>query len=1600
MNIVVDLLIMALWKELKRINMKGQDSHIFTGMQRDVSVSKQKAEFLYDGLNVRLTAREGDNMYSLTNELGTTEITTFKGVYLGHCVLGNYLVIFTRDCTIYPFSITGNTLTVKRDYIYRVCKSGDNYTTKILYNGDLGFSADAPIEAIGAYENENIQKVYWTDGINQPRVINIVKEQLNPNVTYDDTSFDFVQDLELKEEVRVHKEVSSSAIFAPGCIQYAITYFNKYGQESNIAYTTPLFYTCFQGRAGNPEEKVSNAFRIDISNIDTKFEYIRLYSIFRSSIDATPVARKVTDVALSNASGGGRKFIGSAESYSTYAMAHYTNPVFFISTDGGITTESLTSFTSAEYTVFGLTSEFYKFTKEEYPYLIISYFRYNADNKYERRYIIFGEADTLYISKDVISGPGVTTYKILTDSGGSPFTICTSAKYGATIAEISILDDGTIGEDIDPTSLLYIGGESITASTIAQKDGTLFLGNLSIARPAIPSSIKTSAKELEVNSAYRTFYCDSSMYGPYYKWGNTLNPVLEYSTEISDNYKVLTSPAGFKWRDHYRLGVQFQYKSGKWSEPVWIKDAIEENSPQATHYPFYIKCEVPTFNSEITGGTAEGCLDFETLRSLGYRRMRAVAVLPSAKDSLIVAQGLLCPTVYSVASRNQGIIHSQASWFTRPFPPLALVQNSWPSDFNTSSDNGQTIYSYDIVKSSGTMYQEVNNYSYANQGSYIQYHHGYSLFGFRDRGAEIQGVQPIFCGVKTSEIVSSVSKGIVIREDNNNADNGEVIKDANTLGNIFGVDQSFLTFHSPEIEFDDAIPNMDLSNIKVRRVGYISIESNLGDIDIQTSTPTIGPQSTGFIHRTTSSSKARSLAAGLFYNDYLVDDNGTWTDGKTKYEAYISEGYDYAYMVYPWNRTGSINNDVARDGRSAVLKNKKISNIKWSQTKYYVYPETLSAASSSVGYGTLASSEPQLFSSDEVSLVKIPSSSNSYNYYGNVDSILTPPARYGSVFSTGTYNATGSAVQTIRTADTKGTVSFIDDSNDFWFMQKYGSYYIYSGKWTGEESASGDKDATLRYNKSLIRMKYKTTPHIVLKLDSDMETLDVTSLSDCGHLYLAELYRDSSEETDFGGTSDEALKANMWIPVGTPIDIPESNTDSAVLEFNYGDTYYQRYDCLRVYPFTLEDENSITDIVSFMCETKVNIDGRYDRNRGNASNLYMTPTNFNLINPVYTQKNNFFTYRILDDDYYNLNKFPATITWSTQKTSASDVDNWTDITMASILDLDGSKGKITSLKTSNDAIYCFQERAISQILFNSRVQLQASDGVPIEISNNYKVDGSRYISEDIGCFNKWSICASPSGLYFIDSISSTLLLLANNGLQSISDTHGFGYWYDTIDKSEWMPVNSNRITVSPSVVSLGDYVGTKVFYDYNNKDLYTVTKDTALGLSELLSQFSSFYSYGGAEAMFNIGSSFYAIKGTTVWQLFNGDHNNIFGKTYPSSFTYVSNQDPEIDKTFTNIELRADFYDSADNLCTYNFFDTIQVWNEYQDTGEVSLTYKAATASNVKRKFRIWGINIPRDTKYKRDRIRNTWAKVKLGFTPTTNVEKFELHNISTVYYT
>ena len=1484
-----------------------QEYHIIKGMTRDLTVSKFNPEFAYECKNIRITARDNGTLLSVTNERGNTEIPILsenspiqiQGNLIGYNVLNNYVTLFTSS---------------NRDRIYRLENKQTYFEGKLLYEGDLNFSTNNPIETLGVYENDNIQKVYWVDGLNQPRVINIMADTDN----FNSNSFDFVKELQLNETASVNRIDNASGEFSPGVIQYAFSYYNKYGSQSNIFYTTPLYYIAYPSRGASPEDKVACNFRITINNTDSNFEYIRVYAIQRTSIDATPSVRNVIDIANSES--------------------------------------------------------------------------------------------------------------------------------------VTVTDTGVIGSSIDPSELLYIGGEDIVASTMCQKDNTVFLGNITLSQLQF-----TPEEEADIRSkcilsfAYKELpYVEPTGFYPY---ENQLNLSSE-------------DIRGFKGGETYRVSIQFQYKNGKYSAPVFLKDITNTLYPKIQDG----KLMIPMLSCSTNGVSLNG-----------YKKARLLIAVPTNVDRSVLCQGVISPTIYNMADRYSNTPFSSSSWFMRVNSFMSsepdntmeyrhnnpLPSNSYRNSEIQSTINPSPPYvtKEDIVPTT----LEANFYYYIIQGTLKQ---GFVFYLVENNVETYRSESYTYEAAKTKAL-NYMDEGYIPQEDDwRRATSTNPIK--TTLTQIppseslinkfvgkeaenFYVDQSILTMHSPDIE--NYINDLDNSSLKMRIVGISQITSSMSDYNIITSTPVRDLSCIGQISYNTDqpnlSKKAIGLISAPLWNDSIGGDNS----------------YKTLFATYPWHRSGSMNADgipASGETRTANLSRKIFSNLRYSYiTKYFSTPweSYIEGNNNRTGITNVS-----IFNSNENELIRIPKPLNSnledLNYGGNMDRITTynssknndgyPIQCVGRLYGDSIYGSVDAAYVPVEGVYGKDPVSIkykstphavfafnytkqgqqnilpalnnadkfsLYDGNksmdgsvpwdavstgvttelqfftttlsppptgankgDLWYADEYGRI---------QENTGGNSWITLvpvegsvwKYNNTYYKMVFL---HPSDPLDKDCELVEIDSNiyqdvigedSEYPFLYIAELYRDIDLNTIYGGTSESALLNNQWIPVSKTFNI------GSTISGKEGDTFFQRYDCLKTYAYTSEDKNSLVDITSFMCESRMNLDGRYDRNRGQTINLAMSPTNFNLFNPVYNQSNNFFNYRKLDKKF-TLNYFPNTITWSKEKQFAEDIDTWTNINVSSTLDLDGDKGEVISLNTYNNEIFCFQRRGLSNILFNSRVQIPTSDGMPIEITNGLKINGKRYISNTIGCTNKWSIVESPSGLYFIDNETNSIYLF-NGEIKSISDSLGMRQW-----------VNENNTHLNWNPITYENFRG---FYDKNNNDVYFVNKDWCLCYSELIGQFTSFMSYEKVPAMFNVNSEFFAFNNNKLWQQFSGEYNIFFGTYKPYSITVVANSDEPADKIFNTIEFRADAYD-GDNLVPNETYDTLDVYNEYQH-GKVKLIDTNGRPSSLKRKFRVWRANIPRSntsingiSANGRDRIRNTWAYIKLS-TEAPNTYKTIFHDMTIHYF-
>jgi hypothetical protein len=1286
-------------------------------------------------------------------ENNNINIDYIPGKYLGHSILGDTIVLFTKDTT--------------SDYIItlKLNDASNGLIGEIKYKGDLNFSLEHLIETLPYYESESVQKVYWVDGFNQPRVINIAADNIVERL---DTQFDFNPTITKFPDVTITKEYSGTGLFPAGVIQYFISYYNKFGAETGIVWASDLQYVTEYNRAIGPDENTVCSFKININNIDTTYEYARVYSMQRTSLNTTPICRIVGDININN-------------------------------------------------------------------------------------------SDT-----------------------------------------ITIIDTNTNTETIDPTQLLFLGGDTFIASTLAQKDDTLFLGDLTIDNTVVPQEIKDlfTIEEGELASKYLS--------------------VVDFPRTTNDNRT-------FKRGEWYRIGIQFQDITTKWTVPVFIGDI---QIPETI--------ELPSIVFDLSGMLKDNS-EAESKLSI-YKNFRLVMVETNNSTRNILAQGIVTPTVFNHAERvNNSGPYSIASWIMRP--------RNGNAQFEHLAGLGN------IVTKEGDVKKYIN--------------------------------------IKTCEIQNSLEE-LPIGSFSNGSE----------LINNYYVDSSILNFYSPEIENNKSLFND--TSLKFRIIGVAPIDSSTSDIVLETSSKGYLSDS-GLVKNSIFIPRSENEINSIKFDTFIR--RPVYKDVLFNKEGVIQPNSAGKYFIYLWNKEDSLigqtadskKGDETLDIEYAKLSHKIIANKRTSLDPIYLTEEQR------LNYSLL----PTVFDSDVIeSKVLNLSNEKSVIYQGNYDTLLT--------------------------SRTEGSIGDTAEKEDFSYRVFFSEAKINSPSGirpdSGNSSTPSNSRDSYTYTDvkqySPVRIKYKTTPHITFALKgintSDYKILpylssnnenpwDITNLyssdyfnipntitypwlddgetysQDCisnlevnnPYLYIGEIYRDKTVNELYGEPTQNNLEKHNWIPISKSMEI--LGKDISMGYITRGDTYYQLWDCLSSYPFTEEDPNSVVDITSFYVETHINLDGRYDRHKNIDNILTVRKNNFNLINPVYSQSNNYFTYNILDEKF-NQTKYSNQVAFSLQKTSTSEIDTWCNITLASSFNLNGLYGKLNKLVTVNDNIIAFQDKAISAINFNNRTALSTESGIPIEIANSGKVNGYSIISSNIGCQNKKSICEASSGVYFIDGYNKTMYGFNREGLANIS-SNGMSMWF------------KNNLTGNE-----------QLFYDGLTNDVYITNDKDCLVYNEGLQSFTSFMDYSNIYSLFNFNGASILLDNVG-----NIIPKKMFGGDYTSKYSieYKVNPEPYSYNTFTNVEYIADCLSSAkhvDDIPTeikeyFNLpFDELEVWNEYQ-YGKTDIKERFAYP-NFENKFRKWRVDIPRDeySKNKLGRIKNPWILLKLNNT-SNHDDKMVFHNLLVKYY-
>lgn len=1437
------------------------------GMNTNMSPKFQSNEYATYMNNIRIT-KDDNGILSLQFERGNKKLNlNVKGCVVGTCVLNKYLVLFIQETNTFR-KPTGEIVTFKTDHIYRLEIIDEDLNVTEIFTGNLNFDTNYPLETLGVYENKNIQKVYFIDGKNQARVINILE---NYNLKYNDvlddyknTALDFIAELQLNETITINKIIGTGE-FPQGTIQYVFSYYNKYGRQSNLFAQSDLQYLAYN-KGVSPEEKVNCSFKIYIDNVDRQFDYLRIYSIIRTSQDAVPTCKRVVDLEIT------------------------------------------------------------------------------SDN-------------------------------------------------------ITYIDNGTTGDIIDNTELLYLGGNTICPNTFEQKDGILFIGNYEIKNNDISKEAVRRIQVLLEDEANFIFKTNSVEY-------NGRSDYYNYDGQLSSS-----DVAGFKYMEWYGVAIQFQNKNGKFSSPIYLGSSRNYFTPQVVDYNFNNK-------GVINRGELNLSINIKSLSDIIdtslWVKARLLIVNPTNNLRTIIGQGIISSTVFNYRDRYNNSPFTMSSWRMNPLgkhlTPLWSNSNTKGEIQNIENINSPLM---DISKLS--KHNIVIYYGKKENFYYILITDSSDVTEFYSISTTPKNVKETVTNwnnkINVSSIPDDASKWntnpAIIRQTIKDVDPSTYI---NRYSEDFAYDESIVTFNSPDIE--EQYNNIS-KNTKLRIIGILHSNKLASNYLIQgtdLNDPTKGAINNKTLHE--------------FKSNLLWGDMDSSWDNLSDYNA----DKDWLFATYLWHReTSYSDNGIEKknsDGNSRKVWSKPlkkiISNTRTCTVDYIrntMQYKTDVDESNKFNYYELPIDDIKVITTNKDVIYKLNSnmdynysnsisysadtnklfsSINSYNIYGtkfnpykltytdfisydiiNIDGknvTSKDPIRIKfketphAVISFGYKSGKGSIkLPKVSTALTEGYDAITDLTNFKAFWKEEGDFYTNDYIWSNyvtehiNDMSTGNiaKDYEL-YN---------------LNLDND-------------HFYLADLCVQDPDTSPYelSNGNKDIISQYSFIPAGKAVKL---TGNTVTLRGNHGDTYYQRWDCLKTFPYSTDDKNQYIDITSFFVESRINLDGRYDKQRGLKYNLGILNTNFNLINKSYTQRNNFFSYRQIEDE--GVNNFPNQITISKTKVLGEDVDSWTNITLASVFDLDGDKGKLNAIRKINNDLYCFQDSGISRLLYNSRVQINTSDGVPIEIANSAKLQDKQYLSDSIGCQNKWAIKSTPQGIYFVDTYNGELYRINNKEITPISQNKLKNY-FTKLSSNIWSPSLWSASNINNFIDSI------KLEYDSTTYDLYIISKDTALAYNELLGEFTSFYNYGSTLYWVNLNNKSLQINKDGIYEAYRGEYGIFYGFYTNAIIEFIANSEFDLDKIFETVELTTSDIAKINNWkADYYPFDTLEVSNEYQ-RGK-----NEASSTTVKKKFRTWRWQIPRNSKKNeddiitnRDRIRNMWAKIKLSKNYNSPLS---IYDINVAYY-
>ena len=313
------------------------------GMDQDSSKNKYDNRHYYDANNIRILTQDGITSGALEDMEGTIKRLDLSGtssnpvIIVGYCILRDDIIIFLTENVSGPPNPT-----VDEDFIIKVPivdienLAGTSFKTinpayvqsggNVIYKENLGFSTENPILAIPRYETESIQKVYWVDGYNKLRYLNVIYDaDTNDLTTLPPDRLEVLGDIELTQPTL---DAIVGGNLRSGRIQYGYQLYALNGGETVFSPLSNLVNLTESSVHATNTEKFAGSFLDDNTNKGVRMEVditslyysrIRIVAVHWTTLYGDPEIRIVAERQIDPA-GGIIEFTDTGESLGSYTI--------------------------------------------------------------------------------------------------------------------------------------------------------------------------------------------------------------------------------------------------------------------------------------------------------------------------------------------------------------------------------------------------------------------------------------------------------------------------------------------------------------------------------------------------------------------------------------------------------------------------------------------------------------------------------------------------------------------------------------------------------------------------------------------------------------------------------------------------------------------------------------------------------------------------------------------------------------------------------------------------------------------------------------------------------------------------------------------------------------------------------------------------------------------------------------------------------------------------------------------------------------------------------------------------------------------------------